>query len=124
MVESAKKRRPMPPCPEDLFPNYPRIRIPIPKGDNHMTTVLERETRTITQTGQGSGQGRCEGCPRCNEPASGFCKIPHPKYQNKHPVCKICGHCVLRGNHMDDASDLDEHPGLGPEHAGQGPSLN
>jgi hypothetical protein len=25
---------------------------------------------------------------------------------------------------MDDASDLDEHPGLGPEHAGQGPSLN
>jgi hypothetical protein len=25
---------------------------------------------------------------------------------------------------MDDASDLDDHPGLGPEHAGQGPSLN
>ena len=57
-------------------------------------------------------------------PASGFCKIPHPKYQNRHPVCKVCGHCVLRGNHMGDASDLDEHPGLGPEHAGQGPSLN
>ena len=89
-----------------------------------MTTVLERETRTITQTGQGNRQGRCEGCPRCDEPASGFCKIPHPKYQNRHPVCRVCGHCVLRGNHVDDASDLDEHPGLGPEHAGQGPSLN
>ena len=106
------------------FHNYLKFRIPIPKGDNHMTTVLERETRTITQTGQGNRQGRCEGCPRCDEPASGFCKIPHPKYQNRHPVCKVCGHCVLRGNHMDDASDLDEHPGLGPEHAGQGPSLN
>ena len=40
MVDLAKKRRPMPPFAEDLFPNYPRIRIPIPKGDNHMTTVL------------------------------------------------------------------------------------
>ena len=52
-----------------------------------MTTVIERETRTITQTGQGSRQGRCEGCPRFEEPASDFCEIPNPKYQNRHPVC-------------------------------------
>ena len=89
-----------------------------------MTTVIERETRTVTQTGQGSRQGRCDGCPRCDEPSSPLCRIPHPKYQNKHPVCRFCGHCVLRGNHRDDASDLDDHPGLGPEHAGQSPSLN
>ena len=44
--------------------------------------------------------------------------------KNPFPLMPSCGHCVLRGNHMDDAYDLDEHPGLGPEHAGQGPSLN
>ena len=91
MVDLANKRRPMPLFTEDLFHDYLRVRIPIPKGKKHLTTVLERETPTITQTGQGSRQGRCEGCPRCEEPASDFCKIPHPKYQNRHPVCKDLG---------------------------------
>ena len=105
---------------------YLQFRIPTPKGDNPMTTVIERETRPVTQTGQGNGQGRCDGCPRCEEPTSGFCKIPHPKYQNRHPVCRVCGHCVLRGNHMDDASDLDDHPGFSPDGPGSvgKPSLN
>ena len=50
-MDLANKRRPMPLFTEDLFHNYLKFRIPIPKGENHMTTVLERETRTITQTG-------------------------------------------------------------------------
>lgn len=55
-----------------------------------------------------------------------MCNIPHPKFADRHPVCKVCGHCVLRGQHQDDASDLDDHPGFsgsGPESAGR-PSLN
>ena len=75
-----------------------------------MTTVLEPRT----QTGQGTGHRSCDGCPRCENPDSSMCTIPHPKYQNRHPVCKVCGHCVLRGQHQDDAQDLADHPGFGP----------
>ena len=89
-----------------------------------MVTVLDRETEVRTQTGQGNRQGRCDGCPRCDEPNSPFCNIPHPKYQNRHPVCKVCGHCVLRGNHRDDAADLDDHPGFGQDAGMQPPSRN
>ena len=121
MVDLANKRRPMPLFTEDLFHNYLRVRIPIPKGKK----THDHRSRTGNPhhhpDRQGNRQGRCEGCPRCDEPASGFCKIPHPKYQNRHPVCKVCGHCVLRGNHMDDASDLDEHPGLGSRACRTGP---
>ena len=87
-----------------------------------MVTVLEPRT----QTGQGTGHRKCDGCPRCERPDSPTCNIPHPKFANRHPVCKVCGHCVLRGQHQDDASDLDDHPGFssgGPGSAG-GPSLN
>ena len=31
----------------------------------------------------------------------------HPQYNNLHPVCRKCGHCVLRGKHSDDTSDLE-----------------
>ena len=88
------------------------------------TVVLEPRTDVKTQTGSGSGYQQCDGCPRCQDPNSGFCTTPHPKFQNRHPVCKACGHCVLRGKHIDDASDLDDHPGLGPEFSRHGISRN
>ena len=77
-----------------------------------MTTVLERET--VTEQGGGSSNRYCQGCPRCQDEGALWCKLPHPKFNNRHPVCRRCGHCVLRGRHDDDTSDLDEHPGLGP----------
>ena len=67
-----------------------------------MVTVTERET----QQSQGTGGRYCEGCPRCQNANSGFCTQPHPQYNNLHPVCRRCGHCVLRGSHSDDISDL------------------
>ena len=76
-----------------------------------MTTVLERETET-RQGGGGAGRS-CDGCPRCQDANAGFCPQQHEKFAGRHPVCKRCGHCVLRGRHDDDASDLDDHPGFG-----------
>ena len=67
-----------------------------------MVTVLDRET----QRSQSTGGRYCEGCPRCTDDPSQMCKQPHPQYQNLHPVCRRCGHCVLRGEHSDDTSDL------------------
>ena len=67
-----------------------------------MVTVLDRET----QRSQSTGGRYCEGCPRCTDDPSKMCKQPHPQYQNLHPVCRRCGHCVLRGKHSDDTSDL------------------
>ena len=49
--------------------------------------------------------GKCDGCPRCNPkvPAdSAWCAIQHPRWAPLHPVCRLCGHCVLRGKHDDD----------------------
>jgi hypothetical protein len=49
-----------------------------------------------------------------------------PVIWDKVTQFKVCGHCVLRGQHQDDASDLDDHPGFsagGPGSAGK-PSLN
>ena len=55
-----------------------------------METVLERETRTITQTGQGNRQGRCEGCPRCDEPArAASAKSPIPSTKIDIPSVKF-----------------------------------
>ena len=69
-----------------------------------MTTVTDRETSRSQDT-----SGRyCDGCPRCTESDAGFCKQGHPRFNNLHPVCKACGHCVLRGTHKDDASDVKE----------------
>ena len=38
--------------------------------------------------------------------SAGFCKQSHPRYNGLHPVCRVCGHCALRGSHSDDISDL------------------
>ena len=73
-----------------------------------MVTTL---TRPEVQTGSGSGYRSCDGCPRCQKPDAGFCSNPHPQFNNLHPVCKSCGHCVLRGEHNDSADDLDDLAG-------------
>ena len=81
-----------------------------------MTTTLTRPETEYSQSQSGMAGGRnCEGCPRCQDAANaGFCKKIHkPEYGNLHPVCHRCGHCVhcvLRGQHNDDTSDL-EHDG-------------
>ena len=72
-----------------------------------MVTTLEKPA-VRTQTGSGSGYSSCDGCPRCQRPDAGFCSNPHPQFNNLHPVCKSCGHCVLRGEHNDSADDLDD----------------
>ena len=61
-----------------------------------MTTTL---TRPETEFSQMAGGRSCEGCPRWQDAANaGFCKQIHkPEYGNLHPVCRRCGHCVLRG---------------------------
>ena len=69
-----------------------------------MTTLLEPQTRRS----QGTTGRHCPGCPRCQDDNAGFCRTPHPQFSNLHPVCRRCGHCVLRGRHDDDTSDLSE----------------
>ena len=70
-----------------------------------MTTTITRPG-TETEYSQMAGGRSCEGCPRCQDAANaGFCKQTHnPEYGNLHPVCRSCGHCVLRGQHNDDTS--------------------
>ena len=54
----------------------------------------------------GLGVGRyCDGCPRCKDSDAGFCKTQH-QFGILHPVCKVCGHCVLRGTHIDNGEDV------------------
>jgi len=67
-----------------------------------MVTVTDKDTQLF----QGTGGRFCEGCPRCTDESAGFCKQSHPQYNNLHPVCRVCGHCALRGSHSDDTSDL------------------
>ena len=75
-----------------------------------MVTTLERpEVVTQPRAGGGTGFGHCDGCPRCKDPKAGFCPNTHHEFGGKHPVCKACGHCVLRGEHEDDADDLDDY---------------
>ena len=64
-----------------------RIKIPCPAQPAALTTI-----------------------PRWQDAANaGFCKKIHkPEYGNLHPVCRRCGHCVLRGQHNDDTSDLEQ----------------
>ena len=91
-----------------------------------MVTVLENPQTTVQpQAGVGGHTGRCEDCPRCQDPQAGLCTYYHRQFNGLHPVCKVCGHCVLRGSHDDDASDLDNYPpAAGGGKSGGGPSLN
>ncbi len=82
-------------------PMIPFQDTPNPPGN--VTTLPEQETRVS----QGPGGRYCEGCPRCQDAGAGFCTMRHPQYNNLHPVCRRCGHCVLRGKHNDDISDLE-----------------
>ena len=74
-------------------------------------TTTTTITRPETEYSQMAGGRSCEGCPRCQDAANaGFCKQTHnPEYGNLHPVCRSCGHCVLRGQHNDDTSDLEQN---------------
>ena len=81
-----------------------------------MVTMLDPRTKTQ----QGSGERGCPGCPRCQDYQASWCNQPHPKFKNLHPVCKVCGHCLLRGKHRDEGSDLDDHPGF---HPGENPGI-
>jgi len=67
-----------------------------------VVTVLDN----ITEQSKDTSGRYCEGCPRCKDSNSGFCKENHRKFNGLHPVCRRCGHCVLRGVHSDDTSDL------------------
>lgn len=77
-----------------------------------MTTAVAEPQ---VERSQGSRNRWCEGCPRCQDSNAGFCKAYHPgsllktalQYEGLHPVCRRCGHCVLRGSHADDISDLE-----------------
>ena len=70
-----------------------------------MVLVNEPEVR---QELTGTTGRRCSSCPRCTDSNAGFCKQGHAYYNGMHPVCRRCGHCVLRGTHDDDVSDLVE----------------
>ena len=89
-----------------------------------MTTVLERPPLPVLQPAHSSRQGRCDGCPRCDDPKPVSAASPTRSTRIAIPVCKVCGHCVLRGNHLDDAADLDDHPGFGPAEAFSTPGNN
>lgn len=73
--------------------------------------MVTTQERTNVQTGSGSGYRRCEGCPRCRDSSVATCPTPHPEFNGLHPVCKVCGHCVLRGKHQDSGEDLDNYSG-------------
>lgn len=87
-----------------------------------MTTVATRP-ETHTQAGGSNRHGSCDGCPRCQDANAVYCTSYHQRFGGRHPVCKRCGHCVLRGSHQDDTSDLDRHPGFNPD-AAHAPSIN
>ena len=76
-----------------------------------MTTLAE-EPKTKPGSGSADQSGYCPGCPRCQDSSAPLCQQKHEKYGGLHPVCKHCSHCVLRGRHLDDGSDLDNHPGI------------
>ena len=73
-----------------------------------MTTTALPETTVGTRDAEANAPNKCQGCPRCRNANAGTCNIPHPQYRYTHPVCKVCGHCVLRGKHLDDGDDIDE----------------
>ena len=88
-----------------------------------MVTTL---TRPETQTGAGSGSGyrSCDGVRAARIPTRGSALTRIRSLNGLHPVCKVCGHCVLRGKHNDPGDDLDDLAGRfnGPGKSGH--SLN
>ena len=72
-----------------------------------MVTTIARPDRQ-TETKAGAGFGRCDGCPRCENPSASRCFNRHPQCSGRHPVRKVCGHCVLRVEHLNDARDSDD----------------
>ena len=71
-----------------------------------MVTIIEPKIEEKTQLGDSGRDRKCSGCPRCKDPDPGICPTYHPETPGVHPVCKWCGHCVLRGSHIDDAEDV------------------
>ena len=73
------------------------------------TEIIIREE---TSVGDSTSGRYCDGCPRCTDANAGFCKTKHRFVTNNnmglHPVCRRCGHCVLRGTHNDPTDDLKE----------------
>ncbi len=71
-----------------------------------MTTVLDQPvTRSQASTGD---KRNCPGCPRCQDPEASWCSVKHQEFNNWHPLCKWCRHCVLNGKHIDDCQDLED----------------
>lgn len=68
-----------------------------------MTTT---KTHPVEQSQAGGNLGHCTGCPRCQDANAPWCPSSHPETPGVHPLCKLCGHCVLRGSHADDAEDV------------------
>lgn len=71
-------------------------------------TALAPET--ITRTEHASGRGKCPECASCNQQDPPACKGTHPDhqkvYKGMHPLCRICGHCILNGSkHLDTERD-------------------
>ena len=73
-----------------------------------MTTTL---TRPETEYSQMAGGRSCEGCPRCKDAANaGFCKqIHNPSTGTSTRYADAAATCVLRGQHNDDTSDLEQN---------------
>ena len=67
--------------------------------------LVQEDVVVHSQTGDDS-PGYCEGCPRCQKPEGSWCSSYHQETPGVHPICKWCGHCVLRGKHIDDATDV------------------
>lgn len=85
-------------------------------------TIARPTTRRRTRRRHRQSRERmpehCEGCPRCQDPNAPWCAEHHAKFDGRHPRCRACGHCVLRGNHNDPTDDLDRHPGFPRSHGG------
>ena len=73
--------------------------------------------RSRDPKGRAEGAARDAPAARTKTPtpasASSSSTPSTPKYGRLHPVCRRCGHCVLRGRHDDDASDLEERENQG-----------
>ncbi len=72
------------------------------------TPTKAPEKSTSGTSGFSGLGGKCQGCPRCQDSSAGWCPggENHTQYNeqrgnspNLHPVCRVCGHCWLRGEH-------------------------
>ena len=55
---------------------------------------------------KGERPTECPECPRCQNPDGPWCSGGHEETPGEHPLCKVCGHCALRGGHLDPAEDV------------------